>query len=212
MSAESREVRKPQQKRSRTTKSRLLDAGQLLICRKGYHGTNSKEIAAEAGVAVGSFYAYFKDKKDLFIAILERYTDRIFASIPELPAQQLVPREGVPGEGKDLLYKYIRTVVEAHDLPELHRELYVVLRNDPELEALIDRWQQESVRRIERSLQAASTHLRIRDARAAAILLYASLEAIIQRITLHRVAVDEGRLVEELADMFARYLLSDPSR
>jgi len=202
MSAESKEVRTPQQDRSRTTKNRLLDAGQRLICRKGYHGTNSKEIAAEAGVAIGSFYAYFRDKKDLFIMILERYTERIFASVPDLPTQALAR-----GQARDLLHEYVRSVVQAHDLPELHRELYVSLRNDPDMEALIDRWQQESIRRIERVLRSASGQLRIRDTQAAAVLLHASLEAVIQRITLYRLAVQEERLVEELADMFTRYLL-----
>lgn len=204
MSAESKEVRAPQQDRSRTTKNRLLDAGQRLICHKGYHGTNSKEIAAEAGTAIGSFYAYFRDKKDLFIAILERYTDRIFASVPNLPTQELVR-----GEARDLLHEYVRSVIQAHDLPELHRELYVSLRNDPDMEMLIERWQQESVRRIERALQSASSHLRTRDTQAAAVLLHATLEAVIQRITLYRVAVDQGQLVEELADMFTRYLLNN---
>jgi hypothetical protein len=44
---------------------------------------------------------------------------------------------------------------------------------------------------------------------AAAVVLHATLEAIIQRITLSHIAVEEERLVRELADMFARYLLSD---
>jgi AcrR family transcriptional regulator len=204
VSAEPKAVRTPQQDRSRSTKNRLLDAGQLLICRKGYHGTNSKEIAAEAGTAVGSFYAYFRDKKDLFIAILQRYTQRIFASVPDLPL-----RGSAGGRAGELLHEYVRNVVRAHDLPELHRELYVVLRNDPDLEVLIDRWQQESVRRLERALRNAAGHLRIRDIQAAAVVLHATLEAVIQRITLSRVAVEEGRLVRESADMFARYLVND---
>jgi AcrR family transcriptional regulator len=204
MSAEAKGVRKPRQDRSRTTKRRLLDAGQRLICLKGYHGTNSKEIAAEAGAAIGSFYAYFEDKKDLFIAILERYTERIFASVPDLPVQGLAA-----GQAGALLRDYVRSVVRAHDLPELHRELYVVLRNDPDLEGLIDRWQQESVRRLEQALKAISMHLRIRDIQAAAVVLYAALEAIIHRITISRVAVDQDRLVREVADMFARYLLNE---
>lgn len=204
MSTESKAVRTPQQERSRSTKNRLLDAGELLIRRKGYHGTNSKEIAAQANTAIGSFYAYFGGKKDLFIAILERYTERIFDRVPDLPAQGLAG-----GRAGDLLHSYVRDVVRAHDLPELHRELYVVLRNDPDLEELIGRWQQESVRRLERALRSASAHLRIRDTRAAAVVLHATMEAVIQRITLSRVAVEEQRLVGETADMFARYLLKD---
>jgi AcrR family transcriptional regulator len=202
----SQRIRTPRQKRSRKTKARLLDAGQRLICRKGFHGTNSKEIAAAAGVAIGSFYAYFKNKKDLFIAVLNRYTERIFASIPELRSDRLSRRDA-----KGLIHEYVRDVVKAHDLPELHRELFVVLRNDPDLEGLIDRWQKRAVRQLESSLQSAAGYLRIRNTRVAAVLLNASLEAVIQRITLYRTAVDEAELVAELADMFCRYLLIDAS-
>jgi hypothetical protein len=77
------------------------------------------------------------------------------------------------------------------------------------LEDLIDRWQKESVRRLEQALRNVSGHLRVRDIRAAAVVLYAALEAVIHRITISRVAVDQNRLVGELTDMFARYLLND---
>jgi AcrR family transcriptional regulator len=44
-----------------------------LFSQKGYHHTNSKEITAAAGVATGSFYAYFKDKREIFIESLKVY-------------------------------------------------------------------------------------------------------------------------------------------
>lgn len=204
MSTDHAGVRTPQQERSRSTKTSLMDAGQRLFCSRGFHGTNSKEIAAEAGVAIGSFYAYFKDKKDLFIAVLDRYSQRIFASLPELPTKILVE-----DKAEEVLSDYIHKIVRAHDLPQLHRELFVVLRNDPDLEDMIHRWQQESVRRIEGSLQDAARFLRIRNTRAAAILMNTTIEATVQRLTLYRAEIEEKQLVEELADMFCRYLLVD---
>jgi AcrR family transcriptional regulator len=207
VSSENHRVRTPRQRRSRKTKARLLDAGQRLICRKGFHGTNSKEIAAAAGAAIGSFYAYFKDKKDLLFAVLDRYTERIFAAMPELPADWPERRDA-----KALIHGYVREVVKAHDLPELHRELLVVLRNDPDLEELIDRWQQRAVRQLESVLQSAAGSLRVRNTKAAAVLLHASLEAVIQRLTLYRADVEQAELVAELADMFCRYLLIDTRR
>jgi len=196
-------TRNPQQQRSRTTKTRLLDAGERLIRRKGFHGTDSKEIASQAGVAIGSFYAYFNDKKDLFVAVLNRYTERIFSSVPDLPAEGLNADNG----GR-LIREYVWKVIRAHDLPELHRELFVVMGGDPDLNVLVERWQRESVRRLEISLNSAAGRLRVRDTKTAAVLLHAVLEAAIQRLTLYRVEVQEERLMEELGDMFSRYLLS----
>lgn len=204
MSGQSHQVRTPRQDRSRETRERLLDAGQNLFRRRGFHGTNSKEIAAEAGVAIGSFYAYFRNKKELFMAVLNRYSERIFAALPD-PATLAPLRE----DAREFIHDYIRRVVAAHDLPELHRELFVVMRGDPDFEALIERWEREAARRLEDTLRSASEHLRVRDLRTAAVLLQGTLEAMIQRLTVHRAAVDGERLVKELADMFHRYLFPD---
>ena len=54
--------RVPQQKRSEQTRARILEAGKRLFMRDGYHSTSRKKIAAEAGVAIGSFYSYFDDQ------------------------------------------------------------------------------------------------------------------------------------------------------
>lgn len=182
----------------------MLDAGERLFCRQGFHGTNSKEIAGEAGVAIGSFYAYFRDKKALFLEVLDRYTEKILSSIPELPRREITRKQA-----EQLLADYLRSVIRSHDLPELHRELFVVMRTDPEVEVLIDRWQEEAVERIYQSFASVEPYLRIRDKKAAAVLLHAVVEAVIHRLTLYKVDIGEERLLAELTDMFCRYLLID---
>ncbi len=44
-----------------------------IFSQKGFYATSSNEIAAEAEVAVGTFYAYFKDKKHLFHQVMDYY-------------------------------------------------------------------------------------------------------------------------------------------
>ena len=63
MGKETIKTRVPQQKRGIETRNHIVEAARVLFSRDGFNGTNAKEIAAEAGVSVGSFYAYFKDKK-----------------------------------------------------------------------------------------------------------------------------------------------------
>jgi AcrR family transcriptional regulator len=63
--------------RSRTdsreqTRARLLAVGRRAFARRGLAGTNLKDdILAPAHVSVGSFYHQFRDKTELFVAILE---------------------------------------------------------------------------------------------------------------------------------------------
>lgn len=47
----------------------------------GYYNTNTAEIAKAAGVSTGIVYQYFKDKHDILIAGLERYSNNIFFPI-----------------------------------------------------------------------------------------------------------------------------------
>ena len=63
------------------TKEQIKKAAFQLFSQKGIHGTNSKEIAKKAGVSIGSFYSYFKNKKILLLEILEDHCDQVFSSI-----------------------------------------------------------------------------------------------------------------------------------
>ncbi len=54
------------------TRERLLDAAELLFQRDGVSATSLNDIAREAGVTRGAVYWHFRDKADLFDAMLER--------------------------------------------------------------------------------------------------------------------------------------------
>jgi AcrR family transcriptional regulator len=56
------------------TRGRLLAVGRRAFARKGFAGTNLKDdVLGPADVSVGSFYHQFRDKTDLFVAILEEH-------------------------------------------------------------------------------------------------------------------------------------------
>ncbi|MED5261593.1 MAG: TetR/AcrR family transcriptional regulator [Myxococcota bacterium] len=48
------------------TRERLLAAGRVLFARDGVHGVTSHDIARHAGVAAGTFYLHFADKREMF--------------------------------------------------------------------------------------------------------------------------------------------------
>lgn len=65
-------LREPIQKRSIEKKERILKAGFYLFTEKGYHNTNTVDIAKRASVSTGAVYNYYSDKRDIFI---ESYED-----------------------------------------------------------------------------------------------------------------------------------------
>jgi TetR/AcrR family transcriptional regulator, transcriptional repressor for nem operon len=62
---------------SNDTRDRILEAAIHLFWEKGYAETNLAELMAQAKVNAGSFYYFFKSKKNLLIAVLERYEEML---------------------------------------------------------------------------------------------------------------------------------------
>ncbi len=56
------------------TRHRLLDAAELLFQQHGVSRTSLQHIAVQAGTTRGAIYWHFKDKADLFNAMMERVT------------------------------------------------------------------------------------------------------------------------------------------
>ncbi|HET9803546.1 MAG TPA: TetR/AcrR family transcriptional regulator [Candidatus Acidoferrum sp.] len=56
------------------TRQRLVAAAALLFNRHGYHGTDSNQIAHQAGYATGVFYKHFRNKREMFLAVYENWS------------------------------------------------------------------------------------------------------------------------------------------
>jgi AcrR family transcriptional regulator len=76
------------------TRSSLMKSAAKVFCRKGMESASIDEVAEDAGYTKGAFYANFKSKEELFLAMLdERFAeriqeiDRVFAS-DDPPDQQ----------------------------------------------------------------------------------------------------------------------------
>jgi AcrR family transcriptional regulator len=64
---------------------RVLEAARAVFLENGYENATTREIAARAGVAVGTVFVYARDKRDLLMTIvnddLEAVTDASFAAL-----------------------------------------------------------------------------------------------------------------------------------
>ena len=69
------------------TRQRLLDAAELLFLERGVSRTPLHEIAAAAGATRGAIYWHFKDKAELFNAMMERATLPLEQAFADLDRQ-----------------------------------------------------------------------------------------------------------------------------
>ncbi len=72
----------PIQERAQQKRKALVESGHALFILKGYEQTTAKEIAANAGVATGTFYRYFSDKRQLLMSLLEDQIDELMPPEP----------------------------------------------------------------------------------------------------------------------------------
>ena len=120
------EIREPIQKRSIEKKEKIIEAGFKLICKQGYHNTNTAQIAKAAGVSTGIVYQYFEDKHDIFICGLEKYADNIFYPMPDFPDTKFNKKDF-----KTILENMINTYIENHKLSEsAHQEIMAMTHSD----------------------------------------------------------------------------------
>jgi AcrR family transcriptional regulator len=57
--------------RGRKTRASLFEAAEKLYGVRGYDGTSIVDLTKAAGIALGTFYIYFPDKKTLFIELVD---------------------------------------------------------------------------------------------------------------------------------------------
>jgi AcrR family transcriptional regulator len=193
-------TRVPKQQRSIDKKNRIMNAAMALFARKGIHQTNSKEIAAEAGVAIGSFYCYFPDKRKLLTEVLEIYLNNHFGKIWE----DGLPQDTIPSP--QIIRHFMENVLNAYDMaPDFHRETHVLRYSDPEVKALYDKETEKELKQIIAVLTQYKDRMSINDMDAAAVVIHSAAENLAHKIKFMG-TLDESRLIGEFTDMIFRYL------
>lgn len=69
--------RRPAQGPSGDSRSRIEAAALSLFTTRGFHGTNNREIAAQAGVSTAAIYTYYPSKEAIFAALAESCRGRV---------------------------------------------------------------------------------------------------------------------------------------
>jgi AcrR family transcriptional regulator len=133
----------PGGKRERT-RTALVAAAARLIEDKGYHNITLEDVAKNAGMSRGAIYGNFKDREDLFMAVLESRWQPIippFKPGAPLPQQMQILAESViaaaPGR-------------QAGALRALEFQIYALTH--PKMQAKLERYAAEGYRMAEQGL------------------------------------------------------------
>ncbi len=198
------------QKRSIETRENILNAAWTLFAEKGYFKTSTHDMAEQAGIATGSFYAYFNNKKEVVIELIRRFYKE--ASEKALYNFQIQIGD-TAGENRDTVRKLVRFVIqslkESHAInPMLHNQATALILLDEDVRKINSEEEKKIIALLITLLQRIKPLIRVDDIEAAAILLFKTSDEIIHRIMINREETGAERLLGELEDMICSYLFA----
>jgi AcrR family transcriptional regulator len=110
----------------------LLDAAAVVFTRQGYHRTLVSEIVAEAGSGQGTFYRHFRDKRQVFEALFDRFIESVLGQFQEMSAN-------LPQNVHEYRAASVRVVGSVAALAERDRALVsLVVREAPGIDAAFE--------------------------------------------------------------------------
>lgn len=182
-------------------RAQVLRHAKLIFARKGYHHTNVADIIAQAGIARGTFYLYFQNKKDLFEELLEQVVSELTHRIRRIRPE---PGEASPVEQ---LRGNLRRVME---FVLAERELTDILLNhsvgfDRELDDKISDFYDRIAQLIQRSLDLGIEMNLVRrcDTRSVAYCILGAIKELVG-VSSRTPNNDTEALVEEILDFGLR--------
>ncbi len=75
------------------TRDKFIEVARQLFARKGIENTTMNDIASASDKGRRTIYTYFKSKREIFNAVIERETDKLLESLRAIVAQKRSPAE-----------------------------------------------------------------------------------------------------------------------
>lgn len=76
-------------------KEHIFEAAMSLFCEKQYNDVDMKMIAQKCGIAVGTLYNYYPNKKELYINIVENSWKKTFSKLHQIDELHLSPKQKI---------------------------------------------------------------------------------------------------------------------
>lgn len=155
MTDKKKTVEQLSQKRAVQTRQKIIEAGFRVIAERGYHNVTVDEIAKEAGVSTGIAYRYFKNKKDILMAVLEFAFDNI-RQISQTEDSRLMRFDSMKDVISYALEQFYRLHTEYY---AFHEELEGMRHTDAEVKAFYDRIESTALEELIAKCQESFSHM-----------------------------------------------------
>jgi len=108
----------------RRTRAALLEAARSVIREKGFPATTARDVAARAGVAVGTVFVHFPTMGALAETLVDETVERALVRAGVIPGEGAPPPEEADTGVVDRLVEVSAALYDAYDAdPELSRQV-----------------------------------------------------------------------------------------
>lgn len=176
-------------------RQQILTNARDVFAKRGYHAAKIDDIVAAAGVARGTFYLYFEDKRAIFEEIVDKTFARLGLAILRVETED-------PTRVRSQIEENIRRIV--HTLLEDPATTKILLSDAVGLDPAFDRkllfFYEEVGKMLEASLVDGQERgiVASGDARVFAILTLGAMKEIMYQVVMRGLEYPEERIVAEI--------------
>ncbi len=187
----------------------ILDAARQYLVEEGYQALSMRKISRQVGCSVGTIYLYFKNKDEIFHALIDEGFEQLYTSFQAVLMSQFIPIERLQG----ICQAYIEFGLKH---PEYYEIMYL---QHPMMAA---RYPKEQYRRARRFLEitaetiadcARNGGLPVDDPYMDATLLWSAMHGITSLLINGRIDVrlDRAVLITQATEQaISRYKVVEP--
>src|SRR5579872_5423142 len=175
-------------------RQQILSVAREVFARRGYHAAKIDEIVAAAGIARGTFYLYFEDKRAIFEEIVDRTIARLGLAIVRVDPNDAA--RTVADQVRDNILRIVRILLEDRATTKIL--LSDALGVDPAFDQKLLSFYDEMSSMLERSLRDGQDLgvVAAGDVRLMSWLLMGALKEALFQIVQRGAEYDEDKLVE----------------
>ena len=176
-------------------RQQILSNARDVFAKRGYHAAKIDDIVAAAGVARGTFYLYFEDKRAIFEEIVDNTFARLGMAIMRVETED-------PTRVASQIEENIRRIV--HELLEEPGTTKILLSDAVGLDPAFDRKLLSFYEGLGKLLEASLVDGQERgivapgDARVFAILTLGAMKEIMYQVVMRGLEYPEERIVGEI--------------
>ena len=177
-------------------RKQILTLARDVFAKRGYHAAKIDDIVAAAGVARGTFYLYFEDKRAIFEEIVDGTFARLGAAVMRVDTEH--PTRTVTDQIKENIHRIVHALLEDPATTKILLSDAVGL--DPEFDRKLLSFYEQVGKLLEESLRDGQSRGIVTkgDAHMFAVMTLGAVKEVMYQVVMRDLANSEEQIVESI--------------